>query len=535
MSARHVSGPGLQVRVLFVASEAYPLVKTGGLGDVCAALPAALAKLGVDVRLMLPGYPSALDTAQDKQLIARLGGDGSLLLGHAPDTGLPVYLLDRPELFRRAGGPYQDSEKRDWPDNALRFAAFSQAAAQLALGGSGQRWRPNLVHANDWHTGLVPALLAVHNGPRPRTVFTIHNLAFQGNFPLDASGALGLPEVLLLPEGAEFYGQLSFLKAGLQYADRLTTVSPTYAREILTPEYGVGMDGLLRARADDLVGILNGIDNDVWNPAADRNLPACYDADDLTGKRAVKAALRQELGLDQADDIPLVVYVNRLTHQKMADIVLLALPSLLDQGAQVVLHGEGERELEAAFAAAAPGAPSRMAVRIGYQEKLAHWANAAADLALTPSRFEPCGLTTMYAMRYGALPVTHRVGGPADTVVNIDGTHTDARGANGFTFSDPTPAALSACLRRAGSVFCDPVAWRQFQRNAMLPDFGWDASARSYLALYNDLVPTEAGMPASIAELPRASAQPPPGSRPTRPVTSPNTAVAPRCLAEAAD
>jgi starch synthase len=484
---------------------------------------------------MLPGYPSALETVQDKQLVARLDGDGSLLLGRAPDTGLAVYLLDRPELFRRAGGLYQDSEKRDWPDNALRFAAFSQAAAELALGGGGGTWRPDLVHANDWHTGLVPALLALHSGPRPRTIFTVHNLAFQGNFPLDAAGTLGLPELLLLPEGAEFYGQVSFLKAGLQYADRLTTVSPTYAREILTPEYGVGMDGLLRARADDLVGILNGIDNDVWNPAADGNLPACYDVDDLTGKQAVKAALQQELGLDQAEDTPLVVYVNRLTHQKMADIVLLALPSLLEQGAQVVLHGEGERELEAAFAAAALGSQSRMAVRIGYQEKLAHWANAAADLALTPSRFEPCGLTTMYAMRYGALPVTNPVGGLADTVLDVDGTRADARGANGFTFSDPTPAALSACLRRAGSVFDDPVAWRQFQRNAMLRDFGWDASARSYLALYRDLVPTEARMPAGMAKLPRASAHSAPGSRPARAATSANNAVAPRCLAEAAD
>lgn len=534
MSARQVGGPGLQLRVLFVASEVYPLAKTGGLGDVSAALPAALAKLGVDVRVMVPGYPSALETVQDKRLIARLDGEGSLLLGHAPDTGFPVYLFDRPELFRRAGGLYQDSEKRDWPDNALRFAAFSRAAAELALGGGGT-WRPDLVHANDWHTGLVPALLAVHNGPRPRTVFTVHNLAFQGNFPLDASRGLGLPEVLLLPEGAEFYGQLSFLKAGLRYADRLTTVSPTYAREILTPDYGLGMDGLLRARADDLVGILNGIDNDVWNPAADRNLPACYDVDDLTGKQAIKAALQQELGLDQAEDIPLVVYVNRLTHQKMADIVLQALPSLLDQGAQVVLHGEGEPELEAAFAAAAPASPSRMAVRIGYREKLAHWANAAADLALTPSRFEPCGLTTMYAMRYGALPVTHPVGGLADTVVDVDGAEADARGANGFTFSDPTPDALSACVRRAGSVFRDAAAWRQFQRNAMLRDFGWDASARSYLALYRDLVPMEARMPAGMRELAQASTRPAPGSRPARPLTSPNIAVAPRCLADAAD
>ncbi len=482
-------GPSVhRLRVLFATSELFPLAKTGGLGDVCAALPVALAALGVDIRAILPGYVSALDTARGKRTLSRLPSGGTLLLARTPDTGLPVYLLDWPELFRRPGGPYQDQDKRDWPDNLRRFAAFSAAAAALAEQGDTAGWRPELVHANDWHTGLLPAFLALRHGPRSPSLFTIHNLAYQGNFPLDAARALSLPEALLTPDGAEFYGRFSCLKAGLRYADRLTTVSPTYAREILTPAFGAGMEGLLRARAADLTGILNGIDTDIWNPAADPALPVPFDADHLAGKRAAKAALRQELGLDPTADGPLVVGVNRLTEQKMADVVLAALPALLDMGAQVVLHGEGDPGLEAAFRAAAIGRADRLAVQIGYQETLAHRLNAAADLALTPSRFEPCGLTTMYAMRYGALPVTRKVGGLADTVTDIDSTQTGRREGTGFTFDDPTAAALAGCLRRAGHRFRDPVAWRRAQRAAMGRDFGWEVSARRYLALYDDLV-----------------------------------------------
>jgi starch synthase len=480
--------PGAQGRILFAASELYPLAKTGGLADACAALPAALAGLGADIRVMLPGYVSALDTAEDKRCLLQLGEGASLLLGRTPDSGLPVYLLDWPELFRRDGGPYQDNDRRDWPDNLRRFAAFCQVAARLALGGDGQGWQPDIVHAHDWHAGLLPALLALHDGPRPRTVFTIHNLAFQGNFPLDTAHALGLPDPLLGADGAEFYGQFSCLKAGIRYADRLTTVSPTYAREIMTPEYGAGMDGLLRARAGDLVGILNGIDNVLWNPGADANLPAPYDADDLAGKQTAKAAVQQELGLDPDAAGPLVVGVNRLTHQKMADVVLAALPDLLEQGAQVVLHGEGDPELEAAFRAAGAGHGTRLAVRIGYEEKLAHRLHAAADLALTPSRFEPCGLTTMYAMRYGALPVTRPVGGLADTVVDADDTERTGAAGTGFTFDAPTPVALAGCLRRAEARYREPAAWQRLQRNAMRRNFGWGLSARRYLALYGGLV-----------------------------------------------
>jgi starch synthase len=485
-------GPSMpRLRLLFVRAEAYPLAKTGGLADVCAALPAALARAGVDVRLMLPGYRSALDGAVGKQDLGSFAGGGRLLHARMPDSGLPVYLFDHPDLFRRDGGLYQDPDRRGWPDNHLRFAAFCRAAAWLALHGDGAGWRPQLVHAHDWHTGLVPALLALEGPTRPPSVLTVHNLAFQGNFPRQATGAMALPAALCDSDAAEFYGQFSFLKVGISYADRLTTVSPTYAQEILTPEHGAGLDGLLRKRAADLVGILNGVDGEVWDPETDAHLAHHYSRDDLSGKRACKAAIQQELGLEPSEAVPLICFLNRLTHQKMADVVLAMLPALAEVGCQFALHGKGDRDMESAFAAAAERSP-RVAVRIGYREDLAHRLNAGADISLTPSRFEPCGLTTMYAMRYGTLPVTRPVGGLADTVVDSAGTAADDAGATGFTFAEPSAEGLLACLGRAAGRFRDKAAWRRLQHTGMTRDFGWDASARRYLAVYHDLLPETA-------------------------------------------
>ena len=382
-------------RVLFVCAELYPLAKTGGLADVCAALPRALAREGVDVRLLLPAYPSMLTGIEGQREVLRFGDGGAILRAHVPDTRFPIYLFDQPDLFVRAGGVYQDVNRCDWPDNSLRFATFCRAAAAVALHGDGEGWVPDVVHANDWHTALVPALLALQGRPRPRTVLTIHNLAYQGNFPLHIAAEVGLPVELLQTGAAEFHGQVSFLKAGINAADRLTTVSPNYAREILTPEYGAGMDGLLRSRAKDLVGILNGVDTDVWSPQNDEYLQHHYTDEDLNGKAACKAVLQQELGLECAPDVPLVCFVNRLTHQKMADAVLELLPSLAERGIQFVLHGEGDGVLESAFAAA--GRSPAVAVRVGYQEALAHRVIAGADISLIPSRFEPCGLTALYS------------------------------------------------------------------------------------------------------------------------------------------
>ena len=476
-------------RVLFASSEAFPLAKTGGLGDVAGALPAFLAMLGVDVRIMLPGYPHAADLLEDRRVVARLEelpGQGALIEGRMPDTGLLVYLYDAPTLYGRDGQLYQDQSGHDWPDNHLRYAAFCHAVAAVALGMAGLAWRPGIVHANDWHTGLVPALLG-REAERPATVFTIHNMAFQGNFPLGTAPDLGLMPELLTPDGIEFFGQVSFLKAGIRYSDRLTTVSPTYAREILTPKYGCGLDGLLKSRAADLVGILNGVDYKIWDPAVDTEITSRYTADDISGKAKCKAAVQAELGLEHSD-APLVIFVNRVTHQKMADLVFEALPALLQEGAQFVLHGRGEKSLETAFETAARYNVGRMVVRIGYDEKLTRRLTAAADISLTASRFEPCGLTTMYAMRYGTLPVTRHIGGLADTVVDAEcPTHGEEHGT-GFVFDAETPEEMAMCVRRAGRWFQERD-WRRLQRSAMRRDFGWERSAQRYLNLYHDLLP----------------------------------------------
>jgi starch synthase len=477
--------------VLFVSAEAFPLAKTGGLGDVCGALPATLSRFGTDVRLMIPGYPQALDVALQKRVVAEFPNlmeesGCRLVAGIMPDSGIPVLLLDAPRLFKRSSGLYQDGNGCDWQDNHRRFAVFCHAAAQVATGKIAG-WRPDVVHANDWHTGLLPALLYRAGGQRPGTVFTIHNLAFQGNFPLQVLSELGLPPEAATADGIEFYSQLSFMKSGIRYADRLTTVSPTYAREILTPEHGCGLEGLLRTRAGDLTGILNGVDYDIWCPSKDAELAHRYTADDPAGKKACKAALQQELGLPQTPDVPLMIFINRLTHQKMADVVLEGLPAALASGAQVVIHGEGERRFESGFQEMAAQFPGQMVTRIGYSESLAHRLNAAADISLTPSRFEPCGLTTMYAMRYGAMPLTRPVGGLADTVQDAGETHADEAEGTGFVFDEANARELASCMRRAMDWYRREHAWRPLQRRAMKRDFGWERSAQRYLALYDEL------------------------------------------------
>jgi starch synthase len=477
--------PDLTPRVLFVSAEVFPLAKTGGLADVSGALPAALSRLGVDVRIMMPGYPQALDLVRHVEIVDTCDlPEGRLLMGRMPDSDVPVILFDAPALFQRDGGLYQDGGGQDWPDNDHRFAAFGRAAALVAIGRTTLGWRPQIVHANDWHTGMAPAFLRYSGETPPKTVFTIHNLAFQGNFPLDAFRCLGLPAEALSPDGIEFHKQISFIKAGIRYSDRLTTVSPNYAREILTPEHGCGLDGLLRTRAADHVGILNGVDYGVWDPANDAELPHRYNADDLAGKDDCKAALRREMGLPDDEDAPLIAYVNRLTCQKMADVVLDVLPRLAANGAQVVVHGEGDRSFEGRFLCTAHDRPANVAVRLGYNEALAHRIIGGSDLSLTPARFEPCGLTTMYAMRYGALPVTRAVGGLADTVEDAGVMEDESNGGSGFTFREATADGLGRCLARATSWYRDNSAWKQLQRRAMLRDFSWERSARRYLEIY---------------------------------------------------
>jgi starch synthase len=491
------------MRVLFVTAEAYPLAKTGGLADVSRALPIALAHRGVDVRLLLPGYPRAYTRIEKPRIVAKLDPmlgivDATLVSGMFPDTELPVWLIDSPTLFRRDGGLYQDDEGRDWPDNALRFAFLSHVAARLAMGRTRIAWKPDVVHANDWHAGLLPLLLAQEKTPRPSSVFTTHNMAFQGNFPRETLPAIEVPEAFFASGAIEFYGQVSFLKAGLNFADRVTTVSPTYAREILTPAFGCGMDGVLKARADSFTGILNGIDDALWDPAGDPNLPQTYRAIDISGKRVCKTTLQHELGLPVNPDIPLIGFVSRLTQQKMADVILDALPWIAEQEAQVALVGEGDPALEAAFREVQARHGEHVAVTIGYDEPLAHRLQAGCDLLLAPARFEPCGLTQLYALRYGTLPVVRRTGGLADTVVDATADTVAERTATGFVFEDAGIEGLTMAIDRALALYREPLTWRRLQLHAMAQDFSWNASAAKYADLYHAV----SGVPVTEAEAP---------------------------------
>jgi len=484
------------LHVLFVSSEIFPLAKTGGLADVSAALPDALSGLGVDIRLILPGYPKAIAAAANKTVEVDLedfmgAGPMRLISGRTPDTRLPVWLVDCPALFDRAGGLYQDDDGRDWPDNARRFAVFSHVAAEVARGTLVADWQADLVHANDWHAALVSAILTETSGHKLPTLFTMHNLAYQGLFPAEAFAQLELPPKVFSPQGAEFWGKVSFLKAGIAYSDRMTTVSPSYAQEIVTSECGCGLEGVLQRRSKDLLGILNGVDYRIWDPASDTHIPANYTARKIAGKRACKAAAQAEFGLEVDREIPLAFFMSRFTDQKMADIVAAVLPEIAKLGAQCVLLGDGDRHLEEEFDRAARQYPGQIAARVGYEEPLAHLLLAGGDILLHPARYEPCGLTQLYAMRYGTLPVVRSTGGLSDTVVDATESAIAAGTATGFAFSNIDASEMLECLKRALTYYEQPLVWRKLQRQAMAQNFGWAESARSYLAVYRGLVPQE--------------------------------------------
>ena len=479
------------MRILHVAAEIYPLVKTGGLADVVAALPPALARRGLDTRVLLPGMPPILGGMLDLKPLIRLGpafGAAlvTLCVGRLPDSGLTAYAIDAPFLYRREGNPYVGPDGYDWSDNHRRFALLAWVAAHLASGELDPGWQPDIVHAHDWHAGLVPVYLVQNPALRTSTVLTVHNLAFRGIFPLDCHAELGLPARKLTPLGIEFHGKLSFMKAGLVYANRVTTVSPTYAREICSADFGCGLEGVLRDRGADLSGILNGVDYAIWGPD-DALIAKPYDADNLSGKKACKRALQQELGLEQNADRPLFAIVSRLTSQKGMDLVLAALPDLLREGAQLAVLGTGDGDLEAGFRHAAAANPQTVGVHIGYDEALSHRFIAGADVLLVPSRFEPCGLTQLYALRYGTLPLVRRVGGLADTVVDATPQAIGADSATGFVFDDATRLALGERLREACALYENPAIWRQLQQRAMAQDFSWDDAAAHYETLYRGL------------------------------------------------
>ncbi len=481
------------MRVLFVTAEAYPLAKSGGLADVSGALPDALKRQGVDARILLPGYPRAMAALKNAQLEVKLdsllGVEGAALIsGDLPGSDVRVWLIHAPALYLRNGGLYQDAGGSDWPDNALRFGFLSHVARAIAEGQAGS-WRPDIVHANDWHAGLLPLLLAMREAPRPATVFTIHNMAFQGNFPAGSCAELEIPHFAYHSDGAEFYGQLSFLKAGIRYADRITTVSPAYAQEILTPEFGCGLDGVLRGRANALSGILNGIDAALWNPKSDVHLPHSYCAADISGKRLCKAELQREVGLEADSETPLIGFVSRLTHQKMADVVLAALPRILDDGAQVLVLGRGDLALEAGFAELARQGRPNLAVRIGYEEGLAHRLQGGADILLAPARYEPCGLTQLYAMRYGTVPVVRRTGGLKDTVIEASSAAQLDRTATGMVFDEADVGGLMQGVGKALALYREALLWRRIQLQGMAADFSWATSATRYAALYREAAP----------------------------------------------
>ncbi len=471
------------MKTLFVASEVYPLMKTGGLGDVCGSLPPALKQLGCDVRVLMPGYRDALAGAGKLKTISQLGLprlQAPVLLreGRLPGTDLRVWFVDFAPAYGRAGNPYHDDHGNAWADNAARFALLARVAYALALEQAGIHWRPDIVHCHDWQTGLIPALLAPEP-QRPATVFTIHNLAYQGLFPRQTLTALGLPESLWSPEALEFHGQLSFIKGGLAFADRITTVSPTYAREIQTPEYGHGLDGLLRHRAKHLVGILNGIDETTWNPARDKELAATYSPRRLAGKARNKSGLQRELGLTRKADTLLIGMVGRMVYQKGVDLVVAALPKLMQQGIQLAIIGTGEPKLERALREAAASYPGQCTVKVGYDEVLAHRIVAGADAFLMPSRFEPCGLSQLYSLRYGTVPIVRRVGGLADTVVD---------GKTGIVIGTADAPSLIAAVARTLTLYRNRGAWRKLMATGMRQDFSWHHSAQEYLQLYRDLL-----------------------------------------------
>ena len=486
------------IRVLSVASEVYPLIKTGGLADVAGALPGALAREGVAIRTLIPGYPAVLRKLGKVETVKTyptlFGGQAHVVAGKVDD--LDMLVIDAPHLYGREGNPYLAANGADWPDNAQRFAALSRVGADIGL-GTLEGYRPDLIHGHDWQAGLVPAYLAASGLPRPGTIFTIHNMAFPGQFPNYLMPELGLPWDLFTVRGLEYWDTISFLKAGLAYSDRITTVSPTYATEILTPANGMGFETLLQGRATTLHGVRNGIDETVWNPESDALLTQPYSVATLGKRAGNKAALQSSFGLPMVDERLLLGVVSRLSSQKGLDLLLACIPLLIDLDAQMVLLGSGDRWMEDAYRAAAQAHPGHIACRIGYDEAAAHLIQAGSDAILVPSRFEPCGLTQLCALRYGAVPVVARVGGLADTIVDANEMALASGGATGIQFTPVTAQGLEIALRRTAEIYADKAAWTKMVQAGMKTDVSWRRPARRMAELYRMTVRQD---PAATAE-----------------------------------
>ncbi len=475
-------------KILFVTSEAHPLIKTGGLADVCGSLPKALAELSQDIRLIIPNY-QALKTSESVRFMCSIRVDNrniNILETRMPDSQVIVWLVDYPSYFNYPGNPYVDEQGESWPNNAERFGLFCRIAVEAAMDRVNQDWKPDVVHCNDWQSGLVPALLSFEND-RPSTIFTIHNMAYQGLFPASAAATLNIPGQLWHPAGLEFHGMLSFIKGGLVYADYITTVSPTYALEIQTAEFGYGLEGLLEHRKEFLGGIINGIDLDQWDAEKDPYIAQTYSLSTLDKKQLNKVALQTKFSLPVKGDIPLFGLIGRLVAQKGIDMILECLPEMMTMDIQFVLLGSGDKEFEKQLKDLALLYPNKIAVQIGYDEALAHLIEAGADVFLMPSRFEPCGLNQMYSQRYGTIPIVRKTGGLADTVTDSLPTTLADKTASGIVFSEASASALLEAIKRTLILYSMPDTWKKMQTNAMNKNFSWQRSAQEYLELYEKI------------------------------------------------
>ena len=483
-NARHPT----QMNILFASSEAHPLIKTGGLADVSGSLPRAILNLQHDIRLIIPGYRQILKQTARLRLATQLELDGintpvRILTGRLPGSKVIFYLVDSPAHFDRDGNPYTAADGKEWPDNAQRFSIFCRAIDAIAMNATGLDWQPDIVHCNDWQTGLVPAMLQARK-QAPASIFTIHNLAYQGMFNWKTFQSLMLPSGWWSMDAMEFHDRFSFIKGGLVFADWLTTVSPTYANEIRTPEFGYGLEGLLDSRKETLTGILNGVDYSVWNPGSDPLIAARYNRRSLSHKAENKRALQERLALPRLDSAPLFATISRLVEQKGIDLILGIVPELVKQGAQLAILGSGEPALESALRKASNQYPEQVGVAIGHDEPLAHQIEAGADIFLMPSRFEPCGLNQIYSLRYGTVPVVRSTGGLADSVVNTTPGTLASGTATGFCFEKPSAAALRSAAKRALEHYREPDVWQQIVDTGMRQDFSWKHSAERYVELY---------------------------------------------------
>lgn len=477
------------IEVLSVASEVYPLIKTGGLADVAGALPGALGERGVTMRTLVPGYPAVTSKLKGGRVVAEIadlfGVSARLVAGRV--AGLDLIVLDAPALYDRPGNPYVGPEGWDWPDNWKRFAALSWVASELGL-GLVEGYRPQVIHCHDWQAGLVPAYVKYGPSSTLKTVMTVHNMAFQGTFGAEIFAQLRLPDHAFSVEGVEYYGGVGYLKAGVECADVVTTVSPTYAAEIRTAEFGMGLEGLLNNRIATVYGVLNGIDLNAWDPATDPALTQNYTANSTQLRRVNKAALQEAFGLEQSPTAPLFAVVSRLTWQKGMDLLAHCTDMLVAESAQLAVLGSGDTELENSLRGAAMRHPGKVGVITGYNEQLSHLIQGGADVMVVPSRFEPCGLTQLYALRYGCIPLVARVGGLNDTIIDANVAALEAGVATGVQFAPATEHALGDAIRRTLALYRDDKTWKKIQRRGMKSDVSWETSAGRYADLYATLI-----------------------------------------------